>query len=192
MPSENFQPGTSALLIMDYQQLLVDGFAPEPDSNLAVVANVLAQSRAAGVSVIYVTVGFREGYPEVSDNNMIFTAVREGQRFMLGGAGSSIPDQITPAYRDIVVVKHRVSAFEGTDLAMVLRAHGADTLVLFGITTSGVVLSTVRQAADLDYKLVVLEDLCYDGDDQVHKFLMADILCRQAKVMQSDEYLSSL
>ena len=182
----------SALLVMDYQQLLVDNFAPDPESSLAAAANVLAATRLARIPVIYVTVGFRAGYPEVSDNNMIFSAVREGQRFQLGDAGSAIPERIAPAQEDALVVKHRVSAFEGTDLAMLLRAREIDTLCMFGITTSGVVLSTVRQAADLDYKLVLLEDLCHDGDAQVHSFLMENILCRQAKVIKSDEFLANL
>ncbi|MGH7440727.1 MAG: cysteine hydrolase family protein [Polyangiaceae bacterium] len=51
----------------------------------------------------------------------------------------------------------------GTDLDMILRANGIDTLVLGGIATSGVVLSTVRHAADADYRLVVVADFPTSG-----------------------------
>src|SRR5204862_162672 len=76
-----------------------------------------------------------------------------------------------PAPSDILVTKRRVSAFSGSDLDVVLRAANIDTLVLTGIATSGVVLSTLRQAADLDYRLVVLADACLDGDADVHRVL---------------------
>jgi isochorismate hydrolase len=62
------------------------------------------------------------------------------------------------------VVKHRVSPFVGTDLETLLRANGIDTLVLAGVHTSGVVLSTVCHAVDLNYRLVVVRDCCADPD----------------------------
>jgi nicotinamidase-related amidase len=89
---------------------------------------------------------------------------------------------LTPKHGDVVVTKHRVSAFAGTDLEMVLRANGIETLVLAGIATSGVVLSTVRHAADSDYKLVVVEDCCSDRDAEVHRVLMEKVFPRQATV----------
>ena len=79
---------------------------------------------------------------------------------------------------DIVIVKHRVSAFTGTDLEMILRAKEIDTLVMFGVATSGVVLSTLLTAADDDYRIIVLRDLCADQDDEVHAALLdRNILC---------------
>jgi nicotinamidase-related amidase len=81
-----------------------------------------------------------------------------------------------------VVVKRRVSAFTGSDLDVVLRGLGADTLVLTGIATSGVVLSTLRQAADLDYRLTVLDDACLDADPEVHRVLTEKVFPRQAAV----------
>jgi len=75
-----------------------------------------------------------------------------------------------------------VSAFTGSDLQVVLRSLGAGTLVLTGIATSGVVLSTLRQAADLDYRLVVLSDGCLDADPEVHRVLTEKVFPRQAAV----------
>jgi nicotinamidase-related amidase len=72
---------------------------------------------------------------------------------------------------DITVTKHRVGTFTGTDLDMILRAKDIDTLILFGIATSGVVLSTVRHAADADYRLIVVKDCCADQDPEVHACL---------------------
>ena len=60
---------------------------------------------------------------------------------------------------------------------------GADALVLAGIATSGVVLSTLRQAADLDYRLTVLSDGCLDSDPEVHRVLTAAVFPKQADVL---------
>lgn len=181
-----------ALLVMDHQALLVNGYVKEPAGHLAKVGALLARARAAKVPVIYITVGFRPGYPEVSENNKMFCGVRDGGRFQLGDPQSAIPDAIAPQDGDAVVVKHRVSAFEGTDLAMLLRSLKRDTLVMFGIATSGVVLSTVRQGADLDYRMFVLSDLCHDNDPEVHDFLLQKLLPRQAEVVTSDQFSALL
>jgi nicotinamidase-related amidase len=87
-----------------------------------------------------------------------------------------------------VVTKRRVSAFTGSDLEVLLRGLGAGTLVLTGIATSGVVLSTLRQAADLDYRLIVLEDACLDADPEVHQVLTQKVFPRQADVTTVAEW----
>lgn len=74
---------------------------------------------------------------------------------------------------------------------MVLRAADVHTLVLTGISTSGVVLSTVRLAADLDYHLTVLEDGCLDADPEVHRVLTEKVFPRQAQVLTVDEWLKA-
>ena len=64
-----------------------------------------------------------------------------------------------------------MSAFAGTDLNLLLRANEIDTLVLLGIATSGVVLSTLLEAFDADYRLVVIKDCCADTDAELHNCL---------------------
>jgi hypothetical protein len=81
-----------------------------------------------------------------------------------------------------VVGKHRVNALYGTALDLILRANALDTLIILGYATSGVVLSTVRAAADLDYRLVVVEDCCADQDPDLHDFLTQRLFPRQADV----------
>jgi nicotinamidase-related amidase len=75
---------------------------------------------------------------------------------------------------------------------MLLRAGGIDTLVLAGIATSGVVLSTLRQAADMDFRLAVLKDACTDMDPGVHAMLMDKVYPRQAEVMDVDVFVAAL
>ncbi len=60
-------------------------------------------------------------------------------------------------------------------------------LVLIGAATSGVVLSTLREAADRDYRLTVLADGCLDADEEVHRVLHDKVFPRQAEVVSVDE-----
>jgi nicotinamidase-related amidase len=185
-------PKAAALLVMDFQTAVVEMFATEKDALLTRTANLLEGARKAGMRVIYIVVGFRQGYPEVNPKNSVFAPVREGGRFVEGWSGTEVHARVAPKPGDVIVTKHRVSAFAGTDLEMVLRANGIDTLVLAGIATSGVVLSTLRHAADADYRLVVVEDCCGDRDAEVHRVLMGKVFPRQGTVLKADELLSAL
>lgn len=170
-----------ALLIMDVQQGIVERF-PGDDSYLDRLATAIAAARSAGVAVIYVTVAFRPGHPEVSERNKSFSAIAGTGRFTDADPGMPIPAVIAPAPGEVTVTKRRVSAFAGSDLEVLLRARGTSHLVLAGIATSGVVLSTLRQAADLDYQLTVLADGCLDADPDVHQILLGKVFTRQAEV----------
>ena len=81
--------------------------------------------------------------------------------------------------------KTRVGPFGSTDLHEQLQAQRIDTLVLAGISTSGVVLSTVREAHDRDCRLIVLADLCADRDAEVHEVLTGKVFPGQAEVIDS-------
>lgn len=185
-------PKTSALLIMDFQTSIVDLVAADKDALLARTAGLLEAAREGGMKIIYVVVGFRPGYPEVSPRNQSFGPIRESGRFAHGSAGTEVHRVLAPMPDDVVVTKHRVSAFTGTDLEMVLRASSIDTLVLTGIATSGVVLSTVRHAADADYRLVVVEDCCSDRDAEVHRVLTEKVFVRQATVTAAGAVIGAL
>jgi nicotinamidase-related amidase len=80
----------------------------------------------------------------------------------------------------------------GTDLDMILRSNGIHTLVLCGVVTSGVVLSTLCHAADSDYRLVVLRDCCSDIDQAAHALLMEKVFPRHATLLTSAELIDIL
>lgn len=183
----------TALLIMDYQQDIVSGTPMAVERQLPARAKGVAEAaRRVGVPVVYVVVRFREGYPEVSPSNKGFSGIKGTGRLREGTPGAEIHPEVAPQPGDVVVVKRRVGAFSTTDLSTVLKAKGAETLVLAGIATSGVVLSTVRHGADADYELIVLEDLCADRDAEVHRVLTEKVFPRQAMVTTSQEFLKAL
>ena len=183
---------STALLIMDVQQGILARFASDGDGYLARLATAIAAARAADVMVGYVTIAFRPGYPEVSDRNKSFAAIAGTGRFTDGDPGRAIPGAVAAAPGEAVVTKRRVSAFTGSDLEVLLRARGVYHLVLAGIATSGVVLSTLRQAADLDYRLTVLADGCLDRDPEVHQVLLHKVFPRQAEVASIADWAASL
>jgi nicotinamidase-related amidase len=185
-------PNRTALLVMDFQADIVARLGDKAAPMLARTAGLVAAARTARLPVIYVVVGFRPGYPEVSPRNPSFATVTKSGLFVVTTPGSDIAPAVRPEEGDVIVVKRRVGAFAGTDLEMVLRAKGIDTLVLCGISTSGVVLSTVRHGADADYRLVVVKDCCDDTDDEVHRILTEKILVRQATVTSADEVAAAL
>ena len=153
---------------------------------------VLEAARANGVLVAYIVVNFRPGYPEISDRNQTFSQRKASGHTPPADPVSLIHPSVLPRDGEPVIVKHRVNAFYGTDLAMVLGARNIDTLVLMGHATSGVILSTVRYGADADYRLVVVEDGCADRDPEVHDFLMQKIFPRQATIATAAEVVAAL
>jgi nicotinamidase-related amidase len=183
---------TAALLVMDFQTLIVEGFAEGKEDLLARMSRLLDAARRAGMMVIHVVVGFREGHPEISLHNQSFGPIRNSGMFATGGVGTGIHPALAPDPREVVVTKHRVGAFFGTDLDMILRANGIETLVLTGIATSGVVLSTLRHAADADYRIVVVSDCCSDRDAEVHRVLVEKVFARQAQILTSEQLMATL
>jgi len=179
----------TALLIMDVQASIVERIADAAGPLLAATGRAAAVARGNEFLVIYVRVAFRPDAPEVDPHNRVFSALAGSAAFLEDAPGAQIHASVAPQRGDVVVTKKRVSAFAGSDLEVVLRSQGVRTLVLAGIATSGVVLSTLREAADLDYGLVVLRDACADADEEVHRVLLDEVFARQADVLTVDEWI---
>lgn len=177
----------TALLVMDMQPGVISRLAdPQPLVNN--VAKAIAHARNAGIPVIYVVLSFRPGMPEINMDNKTFAASKP----MFGSVDMAefmkVAPELTQQDSDITVKKMRFSAFPGNDLDMILRAQNIRHLVLTGYSTSGVVLSTLREAADKDYVLTVLSDCCDDTDEEVHRVLTTKVFPRQADVMTVAEW----
>jgi nicotinamidase-related amidase len=187
-------PARTAVLAMDLQNGIVSIYCTGDPELIARCADVLKAARAAKMPVIHVRVGFRPGLPEISSRNPLFGAIKTSERHqqLFHGTGGDIHPALGPAEDDIIVTKHRVSAFEGTDLEMILRSQEIDTLVLFGIATSGVVLSTLLHASDSDYRLIVVRDCCMDTDAELHAALLDKLFARRATVLTAADLLESL
>ena len=135
---------------------------------------------------------FRNGYPEVCHRNKGFSLLKNSERLIEGSDGAEIHSSVEPLYDELIITKRRVGAFSTTELETILRAKGITTLVLFGVSTSGVVLSTVRWAADMDYSLFVVSDASADQDNEVHRVLVEKVFQKQATVMTTSELLDTI
>ena len=163
-----------------------------PPTYLSLMASTIAAARSSSIKVIYVTLSFRPSHPEISSSNPTFFAAAQSNAFVTGSPDVEVHSAIKPVEGDIVVVKKRVSAFAGSDLEMLVRSLGVGTLVLAGMSTSGVVLSTLCEAVDKDFGLVVLRDLCIDRDEEVHRVLMDSVFSKRGKVVGAEEWVESL
>lgn len=160
----------TAILVMDYQVRQVNSLSEAVRLKLLSTAGtVLEKVRAAKFPVIFIEV------------------VR-GERT----AENDLYGNFKPKTGEVLLTKHRTGPWTTTNLDEILKKQGIDTLVLMGINTSRVVLTTVCFAADMDYKLVILSDCCADSDDELHNFLIEKIFPRSATVTTAGMFLSAL
>ena len=188
----SIKPKMTALLLMDFQRMVVDSYAVDKEALLGRVKRLAVAARKAGAMVIHVVVGFQLGHPEISERNSVFSSLKAAGLLAKGDPGAEIYPELTPQPGDIVVTKQRVSAFTGTNLDMILRSNNIDTLLLTGILTQGVVLSTLRHASDMDYRAVIVADGCSDKDPEVQRVLMEKIFPFQARIATVEECIGAI
>ena len=178
----------TALLVMDVQQATV-AMLGNAEAYLTTLSNSVKKARAKNVPVIYVVIGFRSGYPEVSPSSKNFSMIKNNPALKFDTEEAmKVHSAVAPAKGEVTVIKKRVSAFTGSDLEVILRSMGIKHIVLTGIATSGVVLSTLREAADKDYTITVLSDCCADRDEEVHRVLTTKVFPHQADVILSTDW----
>lgn len=182
---------TTALLVMDIQVGMVKRVAL-PETFLPLLSKTITAARPH-MKIIYATVSFRPGHPEVSSTaNAAFRDGAKHNLFVAGSPGTAIEPSIAPIEGDIVVEKKRVSAFTGSGLDVILRGLGVKKLVLAGMSTGGVVLSTLCEASDRDFEIAVLKDLCLDPDEKLHEMLLEKIFKKRGEVVGAEEWLETL
>jgi len=170
-----------ALLLMDFHNVVVESHGERGARATSAAGRALEHARQRGTGIFHVVPHYRPGYPELTDGPP-FDDVKAADLFREPGLRDGIPAVLKPRTDEPVVAKFRYSPFYANDLLHMLRMRSARTLVLCGIATSGVVLSAVRDAWDLDYRIVVLADACADNDAEVHRILLERLLPKQATV----------
>ncbi|MGV9323761.1 cysteine hydrolase family protein [Streptosporangium sandarakinum] len=164
---------TTALIIGDIQRGITSNY-PFARQVVPPLTELLPRARAAGVLVVFVHFAVRGNGADLPPGNALFRTFYEaGDTFHEGSAGTEI--DLPVADEDVVVIKRRASAFAGTDLDLVLRASGVDTLAIAGVATSAMVAATCYDAADRGYRVTVLRDGCADGDPAMHDFFMDSV-----------------
>lgn len=183
--------GTTTLIILDAQQGIIESFG-NTDGYVERLSSTLAAARNNNIRVIHVITAFRPGYPESHPHNSSIVRVAASGRFQEGDASTEHHPAIAPINNEVVITKRRVSAFFGTELDMILRCYNTERVVIAGLVTSGAVLSTVRSAFDLDYRITVLQDGCMDRDEDVHHVLIEKIFKGKADTVTCEEWIENI
>ena len=178
-------PQRTALLAMDFQNGIMD-HVPDAGALVERVGGAIADVRAAGGTIGYVRVAFTDDdWAAVPESNKSFSAVAAAKMLHHEEAATQIDARIAPEDGDILVRKIRYGAGSTTDLHQQLRDRGIDTLILSGISTSGVVLSTLIDVADRDYRVYVLTDGVADPDPEVNRILVNDVFPSRAHLIDT-------
>jgi nicotinamidase-related amidase len=191
----------TALLLMDLQHAALASIS-EADGLLGRVGRVRRAALAAGVAVVHVRVAVvhvrvaftPDEHAAVPGHHRVFAAIAERGYLAEGSHEVDIHPDVRPGPGEHVVTKTRTGAMATTGLDGFLRERGIDTLILAGIYTSGVVLSTASDAADRDYRLLVLADAyAYaDPDTELHARLLATVMARHAQITDTDNAIAAL
>jgi len=183
-------PTKTALLTLDLQNGILD-FAPAAESVMPTAARAVEFGRKQGYRIIHVGLGFSEGHPELPGANpdSPLMRIKQNNLFVKGTPSAEfLSSIIRPG--ELVVYKQRIAAFSENQLHLILRSQGVQNLVFFGVSTSGIVLSTLRRAFDLDYRCVVVQDACFDPDPEVHRVLTEKVFPKQAAVAGVDAFIA--
>ncbi len=195
---ERLNPAHTALLIIDMQKdFCTDGFAASKakrplaaaQSIIPRIQKILAAARESGVLVCHV--GFWT-YPEhMSDSGPWLTQRRRATNAsdkiaIAHSEGAEFIRELEPAEDEICIHKHRYSAFKGTDLEMILRAHDIRTVVPTGISTNVCVESTLRDAFESTFYVCVPENACASWDMELHAATMKTVNARFGLVTDID------
>jgi nicotinamidase-related amidase len=175
----------TALVVIDIQNDYFPGGAMELEGSDAAgtkAGNAIKQARSKGMPVIHVQ----------------HLSTRPGSTFFLPGTkGQQIHASVAPAAGETVIEKNFPNSFRNTALQKRLEELTVKNLVVAGMMTHMCVDATVRQAADLGYKVTLLGDACatraqsYGGESvparQVHAAFLAALNGFYAKVIRADE-----
>ncbi|HSV50522.1 MAG TPA: isochorismatase family cysteine hydrolase [Burkholderiaceae bacterium] len=181
-------PAKTAVLVMHYQSDILSFFSQAAPTLLANTRALLDAARARGTSVFFIRIAFSPSYLEVSPRNKNGSFLASTGAFL----NNDIPAELARTAAEPVLVAKRVSVFFGTDLESRLSAKGIDTVVLAGIASTGVVLSTIAYASDADYRIYTVKDCCFDPDPVVHDHLFETAFESRSVVMSLAQATSAL
>jgi nicotinamidase-related amidase len=176
------QTGQSALLLLDFHKAIVASHGEAGDEAVTKATRALSAARRHGCPVFHIVPHYRDGYPELPQGEP-FDSVKAAGLFRESTCAEGIVPPLAARHDEAIISKCRYSPFYASELAHLLRMARVDTLILAGIATSGAVLSAVRDAWDLDYRITVLRDACTDPDAAVHELLLNKIMSAQARIL---------
>ena len=190
MSTERLDPARTCLLLFDF----LVGYASRDRSRyapvLAQAARLLTAARSAGAMVAFTRADHRPDRATTAQT--LHDSETRPPLITAGTPEADIVPELAPRPAELVVPKHRWSAFHGTYLDAALRARRADTIVLCGGSTEIGISSTAYAARDLDYNLVIVSDACTSAKADLQAQLMREAFPRLARVRTTAQVLEML
>ncbi|MBB4689189.1 cysteine hydrolase family protein [Amycolatopsis jiangsuensis] len=197
----------TALLVIDMQNDFVEEGAPlefpEGRGVIPAIQQVLEAARARDLPVVYAAHVHRHGGADMGIHRELYPPVAAGEALVDGGRGADIHPSLTPRPGEPVIKKHRYNSFYATDLEIILRGLGVETVVLTGMTTECCVLGTARGALERGFRSVVLSDACASCDypdlgagpmsaTEMHRAALRVMSLTSSQLSGTDEFLARL
>ncbi len=161
-------PRRTALLVVDLQRLFVEGYppisAPTGPTVVEAMDKLSDTCRQLGVPVIYTAHALRPDLANIGVLEQQFPPMKEEGLLASGSEPVGIDDRYRIEAGDIYLEKPRFGAFTGTDLELILRGKGIDTVVIGGIATNVCCETTAREANHREFKVVMLSDGTTSGE----------------------------
>lgn len=182
----------TALVICDIQNDIINIFAEKESAGrmIAATRRLIEWARASGVPVIYSNIGFRDDYIDAPAH--MRERLQQFNILRAASEGGQVVGELAPQDGDFVICRQRVSSFYNTNLEVILRSIGADTLLVTGCSTARVVESTVRDAHDRGFHPIVVSDACSASTPEFHENALQSMGDFFAKVMTTDEAIAEL
>jgi nicotinamidase-related amidase len=193
----------TALLVIDMQNDLIK-VKEEPFSTVAkmvkskgVISNtakVIAVARQARIPIIFIGHVHRkdnaDAFPTITDLMLQGLAPPPREALIEGTPGAYFVDELKPLPGDHIVWKRRSNAFYNSDLELMLRRRGIDTVIVTGVVTNGCVANTVRGAQERDLHVIVLSDCCAAMMPEDDEYFIKNAFPRAGRVRTSDEIIT--
>ena len=142
---------------------------------VGITGKLLDTARAVRATVVYTRVAWQPGYPDLVANSPLLGMVAQAQCLVEGSDKAEIIPQLTPQDGDVVLTHKRVGGFSASQLDILLRSRGVDTVLFAGVATNASVESTARQASDLGYRTIIVADACSAADPGAHDAAVASL-----------------
>lgn len=207
MSSSSVDVDRTAVLVIDMQNDFVEEGAPlefpEGRGVIPAIQKVLDAARSRGMAVIYAAHVHRPGGADMGGHRDLYPPVAAGEALVDGERGAEIHPALAPRPDEPVIKKHRYNSFYATDLEIILRGLGVQTVVLTGMTTECCVLGTARGALERGFRSLVVSDACASCDypdlgagampaGEMHRAALRVMSLTSSQLISTDEFLSWL
>jgi nicotinamidase-related amidase len=195
----------TAVLVIDMQNDLIkakeepfNGVTKMVESKgvISNTAKVIAAARRAGMPIIFM------GHVHRKDNADVFRPITDlmlqglapvlREVMVEGTPGAYFVDELKPLPEDHIIWKRRSNAFYNSDLELMLRRRGIDTVIITGVVTNGCVANTVRGAQERDLNVIVLSDCCAAMMPEDDEYFCRNVFPRAGRVRTSDEMVTAI